>query len=231
MGVPAGLAIAVTLLASFGRVDGTSMNESVVADVVRLGLGPRTPSTLGVDGGEALTVLQRAAEREAGFDQLEALQASLVEHRRSLAAANAAARDAVSDADLSQAESAAAESQQLIGSTTTQIGTLKAALLQTLLAGIADAASAERVSQAGGIRALLPAEFRAVDLSDDEALTLLGAIGRERAAQRADVDPDAQTQAILSGYRARSDVSQAIAWQDSLTALVQGAFDSYGQSP
>ncbi len=205
--------------------------QATIDDTVLLGLAPEVLATLGVDGIETLTVLDRVSARQTQIDQLTALRTSITDHKRDLRDAQVTARSAASASELSQAEAQISAAQAAITSATAQAEALEATLIGEILLDVAEPDWAATIYSAEGVGALLPAEYRLLELNDQDAAALLGALGRERSAQASGSSLDTETTALLASYRSDSDVSQAIAWRNNLTLGVEAAFASYVNQP
>lgn len=204
---------------------------AVIDDAVAIGLSPDMLATLGVDGIEAMTVLDRVAARSEDIDQLFDLRRDLAEHKSSLRQAQAAARRADSADELATAEADIAAARAAIASTTTQIRTREATARAAIVQGVGESDWLGGMLGAQGPMALLPPEYRVLGLSDEQAVSLRGALSRERRAIANGESVDSETVTLLAGYRSDGDVAQALAWKDALTMGVQAAFTSYLNQP
>lgn len=193
-------------------VSGTGLPNGMAGDAVAdfalmAGLTPESVTVLGFNAASTQSALSRLDSEHALLSQLQAQMEAQHQLNRQIHALKAQARIQQDPGRISQLLQEIDVRSRQRDVLAAQIATRKAILMALFLGIQAENPSAPDVLD---LQHGLPAEFRMLDLSDEEINTLRGALLAENRAEVEGNEPSLEVQQILASFRNRPPVQTAL---------------------
>ncbi len=196
-----------------------------VADALSaLGLTSESLACLDVTGEEPATVLDRLVEEYESYELLQSYQASMLAQQRVVFEANATLRDMAED---EAAQQVLFQAQSQLSTLSSSITQTRAALIDTLLDGLADETMISPVLDTEGYALRLPSAYRLAVDTDQEAQELAWALRMEEMADAAESDLPSAADTAIQAAEGQYAVQTALARVSSQQAANQTAIDQW----
>ena len=166
-----------------------------------LGITPEAMAAFGMNSVDTRASLDRIDDLSIEINALRSLQEQRRIAAQSLKQAQKSVRVAESQSDAQQIETQIDQLHQDLDSLSVSIEAQQDLIRASILPTTLNAATVELVCEPEGMAAIVPVEFRFVELIESDYADLLPALGAEQMALSAGESVDAGTQLILSGYR------------------------------
>jgi hypothetical protein len=187
---------------------------------VELGATPDALTAAGFSLSTTQQALTRLAEQEQTAAALRQQRAQVATLQTTLMVLNASARAAPDEVELQRIESEISTARADIATAVALAETARSQLVTTLVGSSVNLAHAEQVFSP----CLLPAAYRAAELTDAQMSELRSALAAERHAQVRGQSPSTPVQQTLAGFRSIPAVSIALGSQAAHLDAVQQLF-------
>lgn len=182
-------------------------NQDVVQALNALGLNADSMACIDVIENEPTVVLDRLNNEFNDYEHYVALQQNIADHQRTAYQSKAILRDHANNTD---AQSALELAQTQITLLSNEAASVKIALINTILDGLADANLISPVIEAQGAMRLLPPAYRIAVGTADEAKTLAWALKKQETTQENNTPLNSEASQAINSAHAQFDVQHAI---------------------